>query len=275
LITTYLDDSGTDPANPVAATGGFIAPNFQWNKFTKEWRAAMAVPGDEFACMHISECVAGNQKSEFRDWSLEKKRRVLKRLRGIIKKRASKAISMAISKDFYDTLIPDEIKKKTGNNFTLTVMQTMAMVGRWRREQMLVEPIYYVFDWLEPNDERRRQLEELFENECERGSALHDFGLVSGGYTFQHKEDIPPLQAADMLAWLSYNLAQHALDIKKINQLGGECFIDFKEYQKRRKWLDAGYQTADQLKEFVDQLPSSPDFSAAKELRPPKKKKRR
>jgi hypothetical protein len=228
-ITAYLDDSGTSPDNPVACAAGFLSPVPQWKKFERDWRDARYIPGDEFICMHIAECVANNRKSEFHDWDLPKKRRVL---------------------------------------------LTMSQAGGWRRDQNIPDPIEYVFDWMDVKDPRRKELEELLENECERGTALSDYGLISGGYSFRHKEDVVPLQAADMLAWTLYNGIQLALDIKPITQLAGEGYSDFQNHRKANGWFKCGYLTDKQMEEFATKLPHSPIFTNdVKELSPQKKRK--
>jgi hypothetical protein len=217
------------------------------------------------SAMHMAEFVAGNRKSEFHDWELEKKQRVLRRLRGIIKRHTVKCIGMAVAKSDYEQVSPT-IKLKTGSNSTFAVMLTMTMVGRWRLMQAIEEPIEYVFDWLDPNDPRRKQLEEFFENECARGQALQDYGMLSGGYSFRRREDTWPLQAADMLAWLLYNATQETMRIKTVNRLARENFIDLRSYRDKHRWFDAGCLTADQLRGFADQLPASQVFANVKEL---------
>jgi Protein of unknown function (DUF3800) len=274
-ITAYLDDSGTDLPSPVACAAGFISPLAQWKKFEQEWDVARNIEGDEFKHMHMAHCVFGNPDTEFVNWSLEKKRRVLRRLRNIIKRRAVQGIGMAVTKSFYDRLVSEEIKKKVGGNFNFSVLQTMSMVGRWRKSRGIESSIEYVFDWLEPRDERRKELENLLENECERGAALDDYGLVSGGYFFRHKEDVTPLQAADMVAWLQYSAVQDVLQIKSANLLAREGYIDFQQYRKPHRWLATGFQTEDQMQEFVRQLPTSPVFAEVKELREKRKKRSR
>lgn len=273
-ITAYLDDSGTSPDNPVACAAGFLSPVPQWKKFERDWRDARYIPGDEFICMHIAECVANNRKSEFHDWDLPKKRRVLQRLRSIIKNRAVQSVGMAVSKRYYDTLVNEEVRRKTGNHFTFSVLLTMSQAGGWRRDQNIPDPIEYVFDWMDVKDPRRKELEELLENECERGTALSDYGLISGGYSFRHKEDVVPLQAADMLAWTLYNGIQLALDIKPITQLAGEGYSDFQNHRKANGWFKCGYLTDKQMEEFATKLPHSPIFTNdVKELSPQKKRK--
>ena len=274
-ITAYLDDSGTDIPSPVSCCAGFISPLALWKKFEQDWEAARSVKGDEFECMHMAHCVFGNPDTEFANWSLEKKRRVLSRLRNIIKRRAVQGVGMATRKDYYERLMPEEAKKKIGGNFNFSVFQTMALIGSWRRMRSINDPIEYVFDWLEPRDERRRELENLLENECERGNALAEYGLVSGGYFFRHKETVTPLQAADMMAWLLYNATQHVQNIKSANLLASENYRDFEAYRRANKWFAGGYQSLDQMKEFCVSLPSTHIFPKVKDLREKRKKRGR
>jgi hypothetical protein len=75
------------------------------------------------------------------------------------------------------------------------------------------------------------------------------------------------LQAADMAAWYLFNATQQITGIKKANLLATEGYTDLRRYRESEDWYDCGYQTAEQLGEFVEQLSDSPIFAEVKELR--------
>jgi hypothetical protein len=105
-LTIYIDDSGTSPRNEVAVAAGWIAPLQQWRKFEGDWKKAKQVAGDEFDCFHMSGCVYIERGTEFESWSYPKKQRVIRRLREIIKRRATKGFCLGVRKKDYDELVP-------------------------------------------------------------------------------------------------------------------------------------------------------------------------
>jgi hypothetical protein len=85
LFTVYLDDSGTSPSQHVAIASAFIMPAARILTLEKEWNRFKEKEG--FSCLHMSEFVALNPKSEFANWA-DKQNRVANRLRQIVKSTA-------------------------------------------------------------------------------------------------------------------------------------------------------------------------------------------
>ena len=94
--------------------------------------------------MHMAECVSGNKKSEFHDWDLLKKQRILGRLRDMTKRHAARSFGIAINKNDYESMVPEAQKRKVGSHFTFTTLCHMNMVGQWRQQSNLTEPINIV-----------------------------------------------------------------------------------------------------------------------------------
>jgi Protein of unknown function (DUF3800) len=204
--TIYIDDSGTSPSNNVAVAAGWIAKMPTWVFFEREWNKVRNIESDKFSCMHTAEFVDGRgDKNEFKGWPLDKKLRVAKRLRKIIKKRAVKGFALGVVKKDYDEVVPEGLKAQGfENHYTYAIRRVLGMIDQWRQNSMRNEPIEYIFDWLDTKDSKRREIEAVFSLAEGQNEAFHRYGIFKGGISFRERQRNSPLQAADMLAWTVY-----------------------------------------------------------------------
>jgi hypothetical protein len=73
------------------------------------------------------------------------------------------------------------------------------MIDTWRQQERLTDtPIEYVFDWLDRKDEKRKEIESVFDSAAGGQDAFVRYGLRLEGVHFKKKEDVSPLQAADI-----------------------------------------------------------------------------
>ena len=177
-LTMYIDDSGTSPKNEVAVAAGWIAPIQEWKKFERDWERAKRVKGDEFSCFHMAEFAFGKKESEFENWSYEKKKRVLTRLSNIIKQRASKGFCLCVKKKDYDDLVPQELRAARGqDHYTWVVRNVLGLIRKWRVANKLRMPVEYIFDWIEPREVRRKEIENAFAMAESEPNALELYGV--------------------------------------------------------------------------------------------------
>ncbi len=252
-FTMYFDDSGTSPKNTVAVAAGWISRVSYWIPFEKKWEQAGKVRGEEFECMHMAEFVFGQKDSGFENWDLPKKKRVAGRLRALIKKFAFKGFALGLSKADYNAVVPAALRAQDGykDHYTYAIRRVLGMIDVWRREQNLTAyPIEYVFDWLERRDEKRKEIESVFDRAAGEHEAFVRYGLRVDGVHFKKKEDVKSLQAADMLAWLMYQWVLNEQEGKKINPIAIESFADFYKH-KNKTFLEGGHQNRQHLAKWV------------------------
>ena len=119
-LTIYLDDSGTSPTNSIAGAAGWIAKLPSWELFQRDWEKIKNIESDKFGCMHMAEFVHGSE--EFEGWDLDKKLRVIRKLRKVIMKRALKGFALGVIKKDFDEVVPDELRKLGfENHYTFAV----------------------------------------------------------------------------------------------------------------------------------------------------------
>ncbi len=159
----YIDDSGTRPENAVAVAAGWIAHTDSWVDFQADWDKARDIDGDKFDSMHMAEFVFGRRGTEFEGWSLEKKRRISARLRGIIKNTAEKGFALGIVKKDFDELVPNALRVQGfESRYTYAIRRVLGMIDTWRQKEKLTESIEYIFDWMDPGDPRRKEIGAAF-----------------------------------------------------------------------------------------------------------------
>lgn len=250
-MTIYIDDSGTSPENAVAVAAGWIAHTDSWVTFQTDWDKARDIDGDKFESMHMAEFVFGRKGTEFEGWSLEKKQRISARLRGIIKKSAAKGFALGVVKKDFDELVPNALRVLGfESHYTYAIRRVLGMIDTWRQKENLTESIQYIFDWMDPGDPRRREIGAVFGPAEGEPEAFRRYGLAKGGFSFRPKNNLAPLQAADMFAWLTYQWLLNECEGKKLNPIATESFKDF--YLHRNKtFLEGGYNKRANLADWV------------------------
>jgi Protein of unknown function (DUF3800) len=225
MFTAYVDDSGTDPRQPVAVASALIIPASRILALEREWDRLKAK--EEFSEWHTSEFVAKNAHSDFANWDDEKGVRVFGRVRQIAKKYGVKALAFSIYKKDYDEAIPADLKKYSGEfHYTWAVQHLLDALFQWRKYSGCASPLTFVFDWMESKDERRREIEDALDQAEQIATEVG----CAGEYTnisFGRRRDIPGLQCADALAWTSYQTAQLAFCQKPLRGYASVARKDF------------------------------------------------
>jgi len=267
-LTVYFDDSGTHNESPITVIGGWIAPIQQWKKFIKEWNKAKAEYG--FGELHTANFMFNNKNSEFADkdeWNDAKKKIVLQRLESIILQRVSHGFCLRVVKKDHSELIPQELKKTVGNfPYTYALRGAIGFMENWRKKIGITEPTEYIFDTM-TKGAAKTEINRVFEEAIQMENTLHKYGIYKGWHSFRDSEEILPLQAADMLAWLSLRAYMYEHNRSSMPQFAIETWNRLLLSKK----LYAKAQTRENLREFMSknpkpfvQLPDDWNTNAAK-----------
>jgi len=252
-LTIYLDDSGTHPEAPYAVVAGWISPFQQWKKLTREWKHVAKEEG--FTVFHMSECMANNRKSEFADWDEDKKRRVIHKLRGIIEQRVVQGFAITLNKKDYDDVMTPEVRKKAGDfHYTFAVRTILGVIETWRDQHGNKQPTEYIFDRM---SQGRKEIDGVFADAESQDDSLHRYGIYKGCHSFRDKAEIVPLQAADIIAWLSFQRAHFQYSGKPVHAITSETF----DALNNRNFKAMSF-TRDSLREWVQKAQQVPDPSA-------------
>jgi hypothetical protein len=247
FFKVYLDDSGTDPNQPVAIAAALIIPAQQIARLSSAWDTLKEK--ERFSCLHISEFAARNPKSEFADWDDRKREHVAARVRQIIKKFSVKALSFSVRKSDYDELMPGEMKKFAGRyHYTWAIRYVLALTEEWFNSHEVADPLEYIFDNVgkKNTDPARVEIENVME-QAEEGAA----GLYAH-YSFRPRCEWAALQCADVLAWTCYQAALLAFTKKPLTPLASAMWSDFFEHSNRT-WLKAVTVKREHLADWIHQ----------------------
>lgn len=193
FLAGYFDDSGTHKQSETAVCAGYVASVEQWKEFERNWKEA---DNDEhFLPFHTTDCLAG--RKQFIGWDEWRKHRVMRRLIGIINTRVRHGFISAVVKKDYDEIVPAWIKSRSGkNHYTFCVWSCFAFISQWRQQRNMTEPFEYVFDMM---GKGKGEILAAFNSFMEFNRGV-DIGAYKGGLSFQSKQNVVQLQAADMIA---------------------------------------------------------------------------
>jgi hypothetical protein len=218
MFTAYLDESGTHAGAGILAVAGYVSVDRQWVEFQREWQEILIAENIPFFHMADYESRFGIYK----DWSNEKRIRVITRLCSIIKRRVHRAFTSSVILSDYNEVAamrPDLFGTPYGFNANIC----MRLISDWAEQRAHKGPIAYVFERGSGYEAELAQQFNIYLSSDEL-KALYRLSTL----TFADKRDILPLQAADILV---YEVRKRALnqtdDSKKkfvrrsMNNIGG------------------------------------------------------
>jgi len=257
MLTIYIDDSGTSPDQSVAVAAGWIAKTPAWTILEREWAKIQNVQSNKFSCMHMFDFVS--EIKEFKGWDLDKKLLVRKQLTSLITKRAAKGFGLGVIKKDFDELVPPALRQNGfENHYTYAIRTVLGMICDWRKKQGVEhEPIEYIFDFMDLHNPTRKEITKVLTSLGTPEDNFRMYGLRDDGFNFKHKESLPPLQAADMLAWTIYRGLLHEIKEKDVNEIAELTFKDFQS-AKNRTLLEGGVNTRADLIAWVQSKGLSP-----------------
>jgi hypothetical protein len=224
FFTAYLDDSGTAPDQKVANCTALIVPAKRLLTLEKEWKDFTIK--EQFCDFHTSEFVARNEHSYFANWDNEKHERVFARVRQIIKKYGVKVWSFSTKKDIYDAVVPLELRRYSGkNHYAWAVVHVLTFLDAWRRAYR-TQPMQFIFDWLEENDDCRKELQDVMSYAERQARERGTPGLYTN-YAFARRQDVAGLQCVDLLAWTCYRFSILKFLGTSLNQFAQVAWNDF------------------------------------------------
>jgi hypothetical protein len=147
-------------------------------------------------------------KEGFRAWPKDKRERLILRLIAMTRLRVRSGFAYCVIKSDYDAEITDKLRDKVGRfHYSFVVSFCLAALRDWRLKYGITGPMRYVFDRM---GKGKGEIEAIFDELIRDGDG-EAFGIIAGGYSFQNKDGLAPLQAVDILAHESYRHMNHRL----------------------------------------------------------------
>jgi hypothetical protein len=247
MFTVYIDDSGTDPKQAMAIAAGLIIPATEIDALNSTWTDFLDY---EFIKeFHSSECAAGQKKTDYENWSWQRKKRAFWKVREIIKKHAVNAFSFAINKEDYDRFVTGELREVGGKyHYTWAVRHLVSNLDAWAHLNGISTPFKYLFDWM--GETKRNEAKREIEIVMAQAESVRP-GFYEGQYQFKKRQNHAGLQCVDLLAWSCYQFGRSAIFQTPCHPLAWESFWDFDSY-KEKSWLYAVTQKPEDLKDWAE-----------------------
>jgi Protein of unknown function (DUF3800) len=241
----YFDDSGTHSESEIAVASCYIAPRNQWDSFVRNLDEAREKHG--FDCFHMADFMA--RQKEFIQWDDRKGARALESVSCIIKTRITVGFSCAVPKKSWDQYMPDRYKAVVGGrHYTFAVRSVMGIIEQWRKKFAYTQPMQYVFDRM---SQGKGEIMAVMDTAIRHPKdCLEKYGAVKDGYSFQDKRAFKPLQAADMLAWETYNHMRTVV-IPNSSSLGT---ANFRYLRDKPSKVVTSWLTDAQVKKMADNM---------------------
>jgi hypothetical protein len=194
FLNAYFDESGTHYGSPVSIVAGYVATIPQWRVFETRWRKMLDAAKIEVFHMVDLE----NFHGEFQRWSEEQRRKLIREATLIIRDQTEMGIGMATLVQDFEHLLTLPIQTAYGGIYGWCGFFVLNIASHWAAHAGYTNPINYMF---EAGAKGRHELDHLI-GEIEKAPEGSRF--LIGGWSFQRKEQVVQLQAADFLSYEIY-----------------------------------------------------------------------
>jgi hypothetical protein len=170
----------------------------------------------------------------------------------LCKKFGVKAFGWAVYKKTYNEIVPTSFRKYGGGHYTWAVRHVVSRIEEWRLERKINEPLQYIFDWEKTGSSNREEIDDIM-------GQFSDYLGRNVHPNFQERKATPALQCADLIAWLSFQLALDNFHQKPMNPFATECLKDFENYYPSghvpadKKWFAVAIIQRHQLQAWIDE----------------------
>ncbi len=197
MLVGYFDESGTHANSPAVCLAGYVASVEKWTSFEREWKLVL----DEFGITIFHMTDWEKRSKQFNGWNNEKGIELFQRLVLVLRKTFRRGFSATVDLSDYDNE-----RFKSIRPYVFCVLQCLRSVGAWARNAGLSEPIAYR---LETGAGYNRAVDFIRQYILEERKRKDFFWFRS--IALASKEECPPLQPADILAYESWKEVCNAI----------------------------------------------------------------
>jgi len=195
-LYAFIDDSGSEPTQPVYVLGGYIAPVDYWPSVANGWGLVLeAHPKVE---SYKASSVWDYQKGPFLHLTAEERRSKVDALIDVVSEHNMVAISARLRWDDWRTFLQDRyLERQARDPYFFLFYALIASIVQLSHARGYTEPTTFVFD--QHGDVGKRvgdwypTFYERISDECR--------SYLSPKVHFATDDEVAPLQASDMLAW--------------------------------------------------------------------------
>jgi hypothetical protein len=193
MIEAYFDESGTHVGSPVMCVAGYLFTAGQARQLDLEWADALRQAG--INSFHMADCAHG--VGEFARLSAARRDDLARKLIAIIKKHMTVGIAVSMCEADFERLKPADWKR--GGAYTICVTEVLRRISCWANAFPFQGRIAYFFE----SGHRHAKSTNAALEFMMINPRLFDAARYSS-HSFSSKEEVRPLQTADILAWEWY-----------------------------------------------------------------------
>jgi len=216
----YVDESGTHATSDMVVVAGYVFRRVNARRFQKDWSRILRSEG--LRHFHMTDCANG--RGDYKDWTPERRVRIEKKLIALTHKESAFGFAIGVRPSVFRKTIPGEIMP-----YSFLLSQCLLVCQYWARRANFRNKFAYFF---EAGNEGKTQANEVMAVIAAHEKAREAAQYVS--HTFVTKDQAAPLQAADMLAWLSRN----ALEKREAGKYPRKDFLALKREQDLLQYFD-------------------------------------
>jgi hypothetical protein len=190
FLECYLDESGTHDGSPVLCVAGYLFEKGQCEILDLKWKAVL----DRYRLPFFRMSACAHNQKPFEHLTGEECIEVEKELIGLINEHALLGLAVAVNEADYDTWF--EKPNQAGTAYTFCCWQILAGIRSWIQRNEFDGKIAYFY---ESGHASQSQANALM-NRIFSHSALRQ-GYRYAGHAFVDKQNVRPIQTADILAW--------------------------------------------------------------------------
>jgi uncharacterized protein DUF3800 len=195
MFTAYMDDSGSEGKGLVFVLAGYVAPIKGWEIFSAKWEEALAKPP---SLPYFKMREAHRLNDSFFGWTEEdRERRVADLVDVICAQPVMSALALVLTWDDFRRAQAEHPDIVNCHPYDMLFHGAMATTTRLLVEDRSRDPIAFVFDEQGGAGERAILAYRAIRSILPSTQA----DLVVGSPRMENDKIVPPLQAADLLAW--------------------------------------------------------------------------
>ncbi len=195
MIEAYSDDSGRGQP-PVFVYAGWVSTADRWADFANEWDRALTIPP---SVTHFKMKDAAACEGEFARFSKPQRDERLRLLMDIINSHVDYGVSVSVRQDHYTEVFDNVLSVTYDSPYQFAATHLMARIVGWERMDLRNSKVKFIFD--EMNATEEAEIKHFWDLTRKRGPAWVRRRV--GRVTVEDDEDVLPLQAADILAWVT------------------------------------------------------------------------
>jgi hypothetical protein len=201
MIRGYFDDSGTHAASRIAVVGGILADDVQHDRLKETWDTILA--RHQLPYFHLTRFKAGREAPycTMSEWDKET---LLDQLVRIMCIRKVMSFACAIPIADYEAVVTEEEQTRYGSPYAWALQMCYVIIRLWAERHNYNDPIPFV---VESGNRDQEYLSVVFNRAMADPILKRHFRLHS--LVHADKIDFPGLQAADIIANSTHELATH------------------------------------------------------------------